>query len=164
MRKWVVLATAVTVLVATPIVVLAAGNGSGSTPVNCVASQWRTSPISTSSSDWKNVLGLDADIAQIRPVVIHASASIRGAPVAFRIRTVNIGGQHRTSKPGPTRFVPGSNGTNSFAYQWIDLGHAAAVHALRVRLQWRSPSGHSVHMLRGDLTEFYRTDGCPGAP
>jgi hypothetical protein len=164
MRKWLFLAVAATVLVAAPIAVLAAGSGSGSTPVNCIASQWRTSPISTSSRAWRNVPHLDADIAQIRPVVINASASITGAPVAFRIRTVNIGDQHRTSKPGPTRFVPGRNGTNSFAYQWIDLGNRAAVHALRVRLQWKSPNGRPVHMLRGDLTEAYATDACPGAP
>ena len=164
MRKWLFLATAATALVAAPIIVFAAGSGSGSTPVNCIASQWRTSPVSTSSSAWRNVPNLDADIAQIRPVVINASASIKGAPVAFRIRTVNVGDQHRTSKPGPTRFVPGGNGTNSFAYQWIDLGNGAAVHALRVRLQWKSSSGQPVHMRRGDLTESYATDACPGAP
>ena len=164
MRKWLFLATAAAVLVAAPIVVFAAGSGSGSTPVNCIASQWRTSPISTSSSSWTNVPKLGADIVQVRPVVINASASLSGGPVAFRIRTVNIGGQHRTSKPGPTRFVPGNNGTNSFAYQWIDLGNAASPHALRVRLQWKSSTGQPVHMLRGDLTESYATDVCPGAP
>jgi hypothetical protein len=164
MRKWLFLATAAAVLVAVPIVVFAAGSGSGSTPVNCIASQWRTSPISTSSPAWRNVPDLDAAIVQVRPVVINASASISGAPVAFRIRTVNVGGVHSTSKPGPTRFVPGGNGTNSFAYQWIDLGNRASPHSLRVRLQWKSSSGQPVHMLRGDLTESYATDACPGAP
>jgi hypothetical protein len=163
MRKWVFLGTAVVVLVATPIVVLAA-SGSGSTPVNCIASQWRTSSISTSSHDWKNVPNLDTNIVQVRPVVINASASLSGAPVAFRVRTVNIGGVQSTSKPGPTRFVPGANGTNSFAYQWIDLGNGASPHSLSVRLQWKSSNGHPVHMLRGDLTESYATDSCPGAP
>jgi hypothetical protein len=164
MRKWVFLATAATVLVAAPIAVLAAGDGSGSTPVSCIASQWRTSSVSTSSSAWRNVPNLGANIVQVRPVVINASASLSGGPVAFRVRTVNIGDQHRTSKPGPTRFVPGGNGTNSFGYQWIDLGNAASPHALRVRLQWKSSTGRPVHMLRGDLTESYAADGCPGGP
>jgi hypothetical protein len=163
MRKWLVPAALITVMVAIPLVVIA-GTRSGSTPVKCIASQWRTSPVSTSSTSWSRVPGLNANIAQVRPVIINASALLSGAPVAFRVRTVNIGGQHRTSRPGPTRFVPGGSGANSFAYQWIDRGNAAAVHQLVIRLQWRSTNGHMVTMLRGDMTEAYATDHCAGAP
>ena len=160
MRKWVVLVSVVA-LVAVPIVVFAAARGS--TPVNCIASQWRTLPTSTSSKQWSPVAGLGADLAQVRPVVINVSALISGAPAAFRVRTVNVGGQHRTSRPGATQFEAGPR-PNSFAYQWIDLGNGAAVHELLVRLQWRSLTGGTVHMLRGDMTEAYATDHCPGAP
>jgi hypothetical protein len=156
MRKWVVLATVIG-LVAVPLVVLAAGRGS--TPVKCIGSQWRTDPVSTSSTHWTGVPGLRTDIAQIRPVIINVSALMRGAPAAFRVRTVNVGGQHRTSRPGATIFDPGS-GPNSFAYQWIDRGNAAAVHELAIRLQWRSVTGGAVHMARGDMTEAYAADHC----
>jgi hypothetical protein len=160
MRKWIVLASVVA-LVAVPVVVFAAARGS--TPVNCIASQWRSSPTSTSSTHWSPVAGLQTNISQARPVVINVSALVSGARAGFRVRTVNIGGQHRTSRPGATIFDPGS-GPNSFAYQWIDLGNAAAEHSLAVHLQWRSLTGGAVHMLRGDMTEAYATDHCPGAP
>jgi hypothetical protein len=163
MRKWIVPAAILALVVAIPLAVLA-GTGRGSTPVNCIASQWRTDPVSTSSTHWATIPGLRTSIVQVRPVVINASALIAGAPVELRVRTVNIGGQHRTSRPGPTRFVPGGSGANSFAYQWIDRGNGGAPHDLTVGLQWRSPTGHAVHMRRGDLTESYATDSCPGAP
>ena len=129
-----------------------------------VARVTRTSPVSTSSTHWSRVPGLHTDIAQVGPVIIHASAVLSGAPVAFRVRSVNIGEQHRTSRPGPARFVPGANGSNSFAFQWIDLGNAASPHELVLRLQWRSTNGNPVHMLRGDLTEAYAGEHCPLAP
>jgi hypothetical protein len=163
MRKWLALAATAALVVAIPVAVLAA-TGHGSTPVNCIASQFRTDPVSTSSPDWHLVPGLRTLITQVRPVVINASALIAGAPVEFRVRTVNGGDQHLTSAPGPTRFVPGNNRANSFAYQWIDRGNGGSPHGLDVRLEWRSPSGQPVHMLRGDMTEAYATDGCPGGP
>jgi hypothetical protein len=160
MRKWVVVVSVLAV-VAVPLAVMAAGRGS--TPVKCIESQWRTTPISTSSTHWSAVPGLRTLIAQIGPVPINVSALMSGAPAAFRVRTVNVGGQTRISRPGATRFDPGS-GANSFAYQWIDLGNGAAVHDLSIRLQWRSATGGAVHMLRGDMTEAFATDHCPVAP
>ena len=38
-----------------------------------------------------------------------------------------------------------------------------APHANLIRLQWRSPSGEPVSMLRGDMAVLYRTDGCDGS-
>jgi hypothetical protein len=162
MRKWLALAATITVVLAIPIAVLAT-TGHGSTPVNCAASQFRTDPVSTASPDWQAVPGLQTTITQVRPVIINASALISGAPVEFRVATVNEGAQHLISAPGPTRFVPADSHADSFAYQWIDRGNAASPHSLAIRLQWRSPSGHPVHMLRADMAEFYATDGCPGA-
>jgi len=163
MRKWLVPAALITVIVAIPLAVIA-GTTRGMTPVKCISSQWRSSPVSTSSTAWRKVPGLNADIAQVGPVIINTSALISGAPAQFRVRSVNIGAQHRTSRPGPTRFVSGGAGANSFAYQWIDRGNGAAVHELVIRLQWRSTNGHAVHMLRGDITEAYATYHCSVAP
>jgi hypothetical protein len=34
----------------------------------------------------------------------------------------------------------------------------------QLQLQWRSPSGDQVTMLRGDMSVAYSTDGCIGSP
>ena len=74
-----------------------------------------------------------------------------------------MGEQTFVSNPGPTRFEPGATGPSSFSYQWVERDDVAAPHANLIRLQWRSPSGDQVSMLRGDMAVLYRTDGCDGS-
>jgi hypothetical protein len=156
MRKATVLVATVALVVGTTWAVMAA-TGSGRTPVNCVDSVWQTSPQSTSSTSFTVVPGFSRAPFAADPVIINVSALVAGAPVEFRILSTNIGAQTLVSNPGPTRFVPGSIGPNSFAYTWIDRG-TASPHDLKLRLQWRSPSGNAVHLLRGDMTIQYATD------
>jgi hypothetical protein len=162
MRKAMIVLGVVALVGGTSWAVMAA-TGSGRTPVNCMDTVWSTSPASTSSTQWAVVPGFQRAPFAALPVAINVSALVSGPPVEFRILSTNIGGQTLVSKPGPTRFVPGSVGANSFAYQWVDLG-TAAPHALHLRLQWRSPSGNPVHMLRGDMSILYATDtgSCQG--
>jgi hypothetical protein len=91
------------------------------------------------------------------------SALVSGAPARFRILSTNVGDQTIVSNPGPTRFDPGATGSNSFSYQWVERDDVASPHANLIRLQWRSPSGDPVSMLRGDIAVLYRTDGCDGS-
>jgi len=163
MRKMVIVVTALALVVGVAWGVLAS-TGSGTTPISCMDSQWQTTAQSTSSTEWTNVPGFTDNPSQVFPIAINVSAQLSGAPVLFRIRATNVGEQTFTSHPGPTRFVPSTNGPNSFAYQWIDRGNAASEHVLTVRLQWRSPTGDAVHMQRGDMSLLYATDGCQGAP
>jgi hypothetical protein len=81
----------------------------------------------------------------------------------FRILSTNVGGQTFVSKPGPTRFVPGRGGPDSFAYRWIERDQVAATHSNFLRLQWRSPSGASVQLRRGAMSLLYTTDACQGS-
>ena len=158
MRKATVLVATVALVVGTTWAVMAA-TGSGRTPANCVDSLWQTSPQSTSSTSWTVVPGFSHTPLAALPVIINVSALVSGAPVEFRILSTNVGDQTLASRPGATRFVPGSNGPNSFAYTWIDKG-TATTHGLKLRLQWRSPSGNAVHLVRGDMTIQYATDTC----
>jgi hypothetical protein len=45
----------------------------------------------------------------------------------------------------------------------VERDDVAAPHANLIRLQWRSPSGDQVSMLRGDMAVLYRTDACDGS-
>ena len=75
----------------------------------------------------------------------------------FSIRKTEV------SKPGRASFVPDGGGPDSFSFQWIEKNQVAAVHVNQLQLQWRSPSGNQVTMLRGDLAVSYATDGCIGS-
>src|SRR5690349_20758885 len=121
MRKAIVLAATVALVVGTTWAVMAA-TGSGRTPVNCIDSLWQTSPQSTSSTNWAVVPGFVRAPLAADPVIVNVSALVSGAPFEFRILSTNVGAQTLVSNPGATRFVPGSSGPNSFAYTWIDRG------------------------------------------
>ena len=141
-----------------------AASGDGRTRVNCVDTLWRTSEASTTSRTFTKVPGLADAPASIFPIVVNVSASVSGAPVEFRVLSTNIGGQTTASQPGSTRFVPAAGGADSFSYQWIEPNGSAAVHTNDLRLQWRSPSGGAVHLLRGDMAVSYDTSkgACTG--
>jgi hypothetical protein len=135
----------------------------GVTPVKCMDSVWQTTPQSTASMNWANVPGFSDHPIAIYPIAIDVSALVSGAPVEFRILSTNVGGQTFVSKPGPTRFVPGRGGPDSFAYQWIERDQVAATHSNFLRLQWRSPSGAAVQLQRGAMSVLYTTDACQGS-
>jgi len=142
--------------------VVMAGTTSGRTPVNCMDTVSETTPASTSSMDWTDVPGFQADPTAIYPISVDVSATVTGAPVRFRLLSTNVGEQTIVASPGPTRFDPGVGGPNAFSYQWIDRNETAAPHATLLQLQWRSPSGGAVSVLQGDMSVLYRTDGCDG--
>jgi hypothetical protein len=141
----------------------AATNG-GTTPAKCIDTVWRTDPVSTSSTTFTDVPGMNDGPAAVFPIVVNASAVISGAPVEFRLHSTNVGEQTEISKPGRATFVPDGGGPDSFSFQWIEKNQSAGTHVNQLQLQWRSPSGNQVTMLRGDLAVSYATDGCIGSP
>jgi hypothetical protein len=163
MRKLViVVAVAVLVGGAAWAAVGRAGTDRGRTPVNCVDSIWRTTRVSTSSAQFTTVPGFRDAPPSIFPISVQVSAVVSGSPVVFRVLSTNVGGQTHASRPGAARFVPSGGGQDSFAYQWVEQNQAAAEHSNVLRLQWRSPTGHAVHLLRGDMTVQYHADSCAG--
>lgn len=138
----------------------AASNG-GTTPLRCMDTRWRSTMVSTSSKTFSKVPGFGDAPASIYPITIEVSALVSGPPVEFRVLSTNVGAQTSVSEPGPTRFVPGGGGPDSFSFQWVEPNQSASVHVDDLRLQWRSPSGGDVRMLRGDMSVSYDTE--PGA-
>ena len=139
-----------------------AGTTTGRTPVNCMDTVSETTSASTSSMDWSDVPGFEANPTAIFPITVNVSATVSGSPVRFRLLSTNVGEQTIVASPGPTRFDPGLGGPNAFAYQWVDRNETGTPHASLLQLQWRSPSGDAVSLLRGDMAVLYRTDGCDG--
>jgi hypothetical protein len=161
MRKTLVAAAAAVLVTGVAWTALADTVG-GTTPVNCMDTLWRTSEASTTSTAFITVSGLTDAPTSIFPIAVDVSAEVSGAPVQFRVLSTNIGGQTHASQPGLTRFVPSAGGADSFSYRWVEPNQSAATHANSLRLQWRSPSGQPVHLLRADMTVEYATDACTG--
>ena len=159
-KRLAMLATLGLVMAGTAVVM--AVTATGRTPLNCLDTTWQTASASTSSTTWTNVAGFEANPIAIYPITIDVSATVSGAPVRFRLLSTNVGEQTTVSSPGPTRFDPGVGGPNAFSYQWVDQNETAAAHASLLQLQWRSPSGGAVSLLRGDMAVLYRTDNCIG--
>jgi hypothetical protein len=162
MRRLVVVIAAAT-LVGGVALAVGAQTTVGVTPVKCMDSVSQTTSQSTTSTQWANVPGFSDHPIAIFPIAIDVSALVSGAPVEFRILSTNVGGQTFVSNPGPTRFVPGRGGPDSFAYRWIERDQVAATHSNFLRLQWRSPSGTAVQLRRGDMSLLYTTDTCQGS-
>src|SRR5262245_8825844 len=163
MRRVAIVLSAAVVAVGGVWAARAATNG-GTTPARCIDTVWRTDPVSTTSTTFTDVPGMSDGPSSVFPIVVNASAVVSGAPVDFRLRSTNVGEQTETSKPGRASFVPVGGGPDSFSFQWIEKNQSAAVHVNQLQLQWRSPSGNQVTMLRGDLAVTYAGDACVGAP
>lgn len=163
MRRAVIVLSAVAVAAGGVFAARAATNG-GTTPLKCMDTVWRTDSASTRSTTFTNVPGMSDGPSSVFPIVVNTSAVLTGAPVEFRLKSTNVGEQTEISKPGRASFVPVGRGPDSFSFQWIEKNQSAAVHVNQLQLQWRSPSGNQVTMLRGDMSVAYSTDGCIGAP
>jgi len=163
MRRVVIVLSAAMVAVAGVWAAHAATNG-GTTPAKCIDTVWRTDAVSTSSTTFTDVPGMSDGPSSIFPIVADASAVLTGAPVEFRLKSTNVGEQVDYSKPGRASFVPNGGGPDSFSFTWIEKNQSAAVHVNQLQLQWRSPSGDQVTMLRGDLAVTYDADACIGQP
>jgi hypothetical protein len=138
-----------------------AATGGGVTPARCVDTKWRTDEVTTASTTFTNVPGFTDAPSSIYPIIVDVSAVVSGGPVEFRLLSTNVGNQTVASKPGRATFVPDGGGPDSFSFQWIEKNQSAAEHVNDLQLQWRSPNGTDVHLLRGDMAVTYDTE--PGA-
>jgi hypothetical protein len=167
MRKlFVALALALAIAVAVP-VALAATSGRSGGLLDRQQAAWKTSPISTSSSDWETLPRLSFvssgstshTLCARHELSVSLSANLRGAPVLFRV--VLDGGA--ILEPGPARFVPVS-GAQTFAATFVGSAgtfEGSDGHALEV--QWRSPTGGVVTLDRGVANVLYER-GVSGPP
>ena len=157
MHRMVIVVTAATLVVAGMWAANAAVGG-GTTPARCLDTVWQSTEASTSSTTFVDVPGFTDSPESIFPMTIDVAAVVSGAPVEFRVLSTNAGDQTSVGKPGRTSFVPDGGGPDAFAFHWIERNQSAAVRVIDVRLQWRSPSGADVHLLRGDMAVLYDTE------
>jgi hypothetical protein len=157
MRRWLVMVSVVGLVGGIAWVASARTARGLPTPVNCMDTVWRTNGLTTSSTHFSTVTGLTDSPSAVFPIAIDVSGTVSGAPAEFRVMSTNIGDQTRESQPGVTRFVPGAGSRDAFSFQWIEPNQSAAVHAIDLKLQWRSPSGSAVHLGPADMAVSYAT-------
>jgi hypothetical protein len=158
MRKYLIVLGCVLLLAAVPVVVWAAG-GRLASNLDRQTARWTTTPVSTSSTAWRNVPRLRITACTINEVSATLSATIQGAPARFRIV---VDTPEAPMRPGNARFDP--DGEESFSYTFVrgtrpfedDDTHVFDV-------QWRSPTGARVTLKRGDVNLLFQqgTHNCP---
>ncbi|MGH2712856.1 MAG: hypothetical protein ACRDM7_03005 [Thermoleophilaceae bacterium] len=144
---------------AAPVAVLA-GSGAFGGALERQSARWTTTNVSTSSTSWRNVRGLSLTRCTLHQVTAMLSATVRGAPVRFRV--IIDGVPEAPMRPRAARFTP--HGTESFSYTFVGRTapfEADDTHVFNV--QWRSPSGRRVTLLSGALNLLFEqgTQGCP---
>ena len=159
MRKCLLIAAFAAVAAAVPLGVLAAG-GRLASGLDLQAASWTTSDVSTSSTRWHEVPALSGlSICSVGEVSATVSATLRGAPVRFR---VVIDGTTASMRPGAAQFMPA--GEESFSYTFVKTTAPAEQGDTHVfDVLWRSPTGNRVTLTSGDLNLLYQrgTRGCP---
>jgi hypothetical protein len=159
MRKALVTIAGLIGVAAIPAAVLAAGGVFGSA-LDRQAARWTTTPVTTSSTTWRNVPRLSLTRCTVNQVTATISVTVAGGPVRFRVITDGV--PEAPMRPGTARFVP--DGTESFSYTFV--GPTAPFEAddtHRFSVQWRSPTGDAVTLRRGALNLLFErgTQGCP---
>ena len=158
MRKPFVILALVVVAAATPLAVLAA-TGRFSSQLDQQRYKFRDTAVSTSSTAWRTVPGLDdIHICSDHEVSATLSVNLRGAPARFRVLVDQAGAM----EPGSARFVP--NGEESFSYTFAGpTGPFEANDNHVVDVQWRSPTGQAVTLVLGGVNLLYEqgTLQCP---
>lgn len=151
MRKWLASAAVFGLIVATPLVISAQQQASG--VLDGQVLQSRSTRISTSSTSWADVPGLD-DLLICAQNEVSASLSVGldGGPVGVRIEMDDT----TILEPGPVRFDPAGN--PSFSYTFAVPSVSNGPHTFD--LQWRSPNGRNVHLNRGSLNLLYQFGNC----
>ena len=138
-------------IVAVPVAVWAAGttntyNGN----VDRQRAKFRRTSIVTSSTAWTDVPGFAVTICAVNEASATLSVNLKGAAVSFRV----LRGDGTVWQPGPARFDP--SGFQSFSYTFVtNVGSFGADDHHSLRVQWRSATGGSATMTRGDLNVLY---------
>lgn len=153
MRKSLVVAAVIGLMVAIPLSVVAVTNAIGS-KLDQQSGLFQTKSQSTLSSSYVNVPGLSGlQICSQNEVSVTFSANLLGGGVAFQVKTDT--GQ--VLSPGPAFYYPGDNVSRSDSYTWV-AQIANGSHTLN--LQWRALVGKTITLQRGDLNVEYESGTC----
>jgi hypothetical protein len=159
MRRLLIFLGVLLLVAAVPVVVLAA-TGTFNGGLERQSAKWTTTSVTTSSTAWRNVPGLGLTRCTRNQVTAMLSVTVSGGPVRFR--AIIDGVPEAPMRPGPARFVP--SGSESFSYTFVgNTGPFEADDTHAFNIQWQSPTGAPVTLLRGALNLLFKrgTQGCP---
>jgi hypothetical protein len=157
MRKAIVALVVFTLLVSIPIAVIAVELSKGSRLDHQVADV-RSAPVTTSSTSWVNVPGLQLDVCAKGWTSATVSAVVSGAaPVYFRVLADGV---PPLMSPPSARFVSGA-GMNSFSFTFVGrMGTFEGSDGHLFDVQWRSPTGGAVTFHRGTMNILFGEGSC----
>jgi arylsulfatase A-like enzyme len=120
---------------------------------------FRDTPLSTASTNWKDVPGLGGIVCAAGEVSASLSVTLAGAPVDVRVQVDKAGaGAH----PGQAH-LSAASGTSTFSFTWADTvftKNGSDAHGFAV--QWKSSTGQSATLSNGNLTlRFQRGSNGP---
>ena len=154
MRRFGVVAVLSAILVAVPLVVLAARN-SISSRVDHQKGVVRTGRASTSSTSWRNAPDLRLNVCSKKEVSATLSVTVTGAPVQFRILA------DETPVVSPTRvFFNPTHRQRSFSFTFLtSLSTFEGSDAHSFNAQWRSPTGGRATLHGATFNLVYQRGG-----
>jgi len=130
--------------------------------MNCQEFAWRNSSVSTSSTSFTTIAGLEVDVESVFGMTAPVSLVLSGAPVQVRVTDTSVGGTVNM-QPGTANFDPTTGATSGFSFTFVDEG-TAAPHLHTIEVQWKVlNSGTTATLRRGDASLLYEAGdaGCP---
>lgn len=156
MRRWMVFAVAVGLIVAVPLTVAAVTLHKGSR-LDHQRAKTQVAAASTSSKRWITIPDLhNVDVCALGEVSATLSVDVTGAPADFRVLV--DGGPLMV--PHPAHFDP-KGGTTSFSFTYVihvTTFEASDSHLFDV--QWRSPTGRVATLKSGDVNLLFHVGTC----
>lgn len=161
MRRSFVVAEIVAVcLVCIPLAVMAS-TGSGGSALDQQGMLYRDSTTSTSSKTFADVpglSGLQVCAAAGTEVSVTVSVGLSGASASFQVQVDDM---TTPIRPGAIKFDPAS-GSTGFSFTFADnISQFNGGDSHTFDLQWRSPTGGTVNLNRGDVNALFQL-GMPG--
>jgi hypothetical protein len=152
MRRVLIIAAVLGVLIGVPLAAMAASGGSSSS-LDLQTSQWTTTAAATSSSRFQAIPELSgSNICAVNQVTATLSVELSGAPAGFQIRV--DGGP--VMQPGAVRFIPVVP-HESFSFTWVmNVGTFEGNDHHIFDVEWRSPNVQQVKLERATLNLQYQ--------
>lgn len=167
MRKWIAVGAVVVAALAIGPLAFAASHGpggsatgTGGSTVKCLDFAYRTTSVSTSSTSFADVPGLEVGLASIFGQAVSANVVVAGAEVQVRAVATDAGGT-RVLLPGVAQFDPTTGKTTAYSFTFVDNGESGAPHGNTIDIQWRVVhAGDTATLRRGDMTVLSEADAC----
>src|SRR5919206_4218419 len=128
MRKWIAVGAVVVAALAIGPLAFAASHGpsgsatgTGGSTVKCLDFAYRTTSVSTSSTSFTDVPGLEVGLASIFGQSVSANVVLAGAEVQVRAVATDAGGT-RVLLPGVAQFDPTTGKTTAYSFTFVDKG------------------------------------------